>query len=104
MIARTILIALIPTLLTACASQQITKIPDGMRVASAKQVEQCEHKGDVHGVSMLYGVFIESALSKARQQAFDQAKALGANTVVWEPFATQSGATSVHGNAYNCGI
>lgn len=89
-------------LLTSCASQQIVATPEGMRTATEKDVASCELKGDVHGSSMLYGVFVEAALSKARHQAFNQAKSLGANTVVWQPFQTQSGATSVHGNAYLC--
>ena len=89
-------------LLASCASQEINTIPEGMKVASEKGVVSCELKGDIHGTSALYGVFVEVALSKARQQAFNQAKALGANTVVWQPVQTQSGATSVHGNAYSC--
>ena len=89
-------------LFVSCASQEINTIPEGMKVASEKDVVSCELKGDIHGTSALYGVFVEVALSKARQQAFNQAKALGANTVVWQPFQTQSGATSVHGNAYSC--
>jgi len=92
----------IALVVSGCATQSITKVPDGMNVASEGAVKDCEFKGDVHGTSMLYGVFVESALSKARQQAFLQAKGLGANTVVWQPFQTQSGATSVHGNAYFC--
>jgi uncharacterized lipoprotein YddW (UPF0748 family) len=101
MLNKTIII--LPLLLLAgCASQSISKVPDGMRVATNKEVEQCEHKGDVHGVSLLYGAFAEVALSKARQQAFNQAKGMGANTVVFEPFRTEAGATSVHGNAYSC--
>jgi uncharacterized protein YbjQ (UPF0145 family) len=89
-------------LLAGCASQTITKVPEGMKVVNQKDVADCEFKGDIHGVSMLYGVFAESALSKARQQAFEQAKALNANAVVWQPFTTEAGATSVHGNAYSC--
>lgn len=73
-----------------------------MKVANQKDITECEFKGDIHGVSMLYGVFAEVALSKARQQAFEQAKSLSANTVVWQPFTTEAGATSVHGNAYQC--
>lgn len=89
-------------LLTGCASQDINKMPEGMKVALEKDVSACEFKGDVHGVSMFYGAFAEVALSKARQQAFGQAKGYGANTVVFQPFSTESGATSVHGNAYLC--
>lgn len=87
--------------LPGCATTT-TKIPEGMRVAPESAVSSCEFKGDVHGTSMFYGMLVESALAKARQQAFTQAKELGANTVVWQPFQTQSGATSVHGNAYVC--
>lgn len=92
---------LLIALLAGCATTT-TKIPEGMRVATESTVSNCEFKGDVHGTSMFYGMFVESALSKERQQAFSQAKDLGANTVVWQPFQTQSGATSVHGNAYSC--
>lgn len=95
-------ISLIFLLLTSCASQQIVATPPGMKSATEKEIANCEFKGDVHGSSMLYGVFVEAALSKARQQAFNQAQSLGANTVAWQPFQTQSGATSVHGNAYRC--
>lgn len=89
-------------LLQACASQQINEIPADMRVTDEKGAQGCELKGDVHGVSMFYGVFAEAAMSKSRRQAFDQARTMGANTVVWQPFVTQQGATSVHGNAYLC--
>lgn len=87
---------------SACASQEINKVPEGIKVALEKDVSSCEFKGDVHGVSSLYGMFAEVAISKARQQAFTQAKGYGANTVVFQPFNTQYGGTSVHGNAYFC--
>lgn len=92
---------MLAVLITGCATTT-TKIPEGMRVATESAVANCEFKGDVHGTSMFYGVFVESAMAKARQQAFTQARDIGANTVVWQPFQTQSGATSVHGNAYSC--
>lgn len=96
------LIALLTSNLIACASQELNKVPEGMRVATKESVTDCKLLGDIHGISSLYGVFAEVALAKARQQAFTQAKGLGANTVVWEPFSTQHGSTSVHGNAYSC--
>ncbi|MBE0585759.1 MAG: hypothetical protein IH612_18605 [Desulfofustis sp.] len=71
-------------------------------MATQDMVGNCPLLGDVHGVSSLYGVFAESALSKARQQVFEQARSMGANTVVWGPFATPYGSTSVSGNAYAC--
>jgi hypothetical protein len=89
-------------LLSACVSQEINKLPEGIKVALEKDVTNCEFKGDVDGVSSLYGVFAEVAISKARQQAFNQAIGYGANTVVFQPFSTEYGATSVHGNAYFC--
>ena len=92
----------LPITLFACSSQEINKTPEGMRVATVESVKECRFLGDVHGVSSLYGIFAEVALSKSRQQAFDQARELGANTVVWQPFSTQYGSTSVHGNAYKC--
>ncbi len=97
-----IVIALLTVNLTACASQELNKVPDGMKVATKESVTDCKFLGDIHGVSGLYGVFAEAGLAKSRQQALEQAKNLGANTVVWEPFATQHGSTSVHGNAYKC--
>jgi hypothetical protein len=89
-------------LAAGCATTSTAHIPSGTRVATADMVTQCRFLGDVHGVSSLYGVMAESALAKARQQAFAQAAALGANTVVWGPFATPYGSTSVSGNAYAC--
>src|SRR3546814_13729191 len=73
-----------------------------MRVATSDMVSGCKLLGDIHGVSSLYGVFAESALSKARQQAFEQGRSMGANTVVCGPFATPYGSTSVSGNDYVC--
>ncbi len=88
--------------ITSCASQELTKVPEGMTVATKEDISKCKFMGDIHGISSLYGVFAEAALSKSRQQAFEQAKNINADTVVWEPFSTTHGATSVHGNAYKC--
>jgi hypothetical protein len=60
-------ISLLALTLSACASQQIVEIPTGIKVATEKDIATCELKGDVHGTSMFYGVFVEAALSKARQ-------------------------------------
>ena len=95
-------ILLVVLLLTGCASQGVVKAPDGIKVATAKQVEGCTHKGDITGVSMLYGMFANAAIANAKQQAFGQAIELGANTVVWNPLQTHFGGTSVSGNAYTC--
>lgn len=102
MLKKLFLSSFLAMLLLACASVDTNKIPDEMNVSTKEAVINCKFIVDVHGVSSLYGIFAESALAKARQQAFEQAKTLGANTVVWEPFATQYGSTSVHGNAYKC--
>lgn len=88
--------------LVACVTQSTSLVPSDMRVATADTVGQCRLLGDVHGVSALYGVFAETALAKARQKAFEQARGLGANTVMWGPFATPYGSTSVSGYAYSC--
>jgi hypothetical protein len=93
---------LLAVMLAACATQNTALIPDGMRVATSDMVGSCKLLGDVHGVSSLYGVFAEGALAKARQHAFEQARSLGANTVVWGTFETPYGSTSVAGNAYAC--
>lgn len=89
-------------LLASCASLDTNKIPSGMTVSTKEAVSNCKFIGDVHGVSGLYGVFVETALAKSRIQAFEQAKALGADTLVWDSFVTQQGSTAVHGNAYKC--
>lgn len=88
-------------LITGCATTN-TKPPEGMRVAMEKDISACEFLGDVHGTSMFYGMFAGPAISKAQKEAFNNAKALGANTVVWLPVQAQYGGTSVHGNAYHC--
>lgn len=87
---------------SGCASTTTIHVPVGMKVATSEMVASCRLVGDVHGVSSLYGVFAESALANARRQAFEQARLLGANTVVWGPFSTPYGSTSVSGNAYFC--
>jgi len=95
-------ILVLSLILSSCASQGVVKVPDGLKIASARQVENCELKGDINGVSMLYGVLANEAIANAKKQAFEQAKELGANTIVWDPIKTQYGGTSVHGNAYTC--
>lgn len=95
-------VLLLSLTLVACASQETSHTPYGMRVANMDGVKDCRFLGDVHGVSALYGLFAESGLSASRQQAFEQARALGADTVVWEPFTGQHGSTSAHGAAYTC--
>ncbi|KAF0844353.1 hypothetical protein FNL37_1797 [Methylovorus glucosotrophus] len=95
-------IFLLIALLTGCASADLNKVPEGMRVKDEKSVSACEFKGEVNGISSLYGLFAEVALSNARKQAFAQAAELGANTIVWKPQVAQYGSTSANGNAYRC--
>src|SRR3546814_8661075 len=78
---RLILLLGICAALAGCATSGTSHVPAGMRVATSDMVSGCKLLGDIHGVSSLYGVFAESALSKARQQAFEQARSMGANTV-----------------------
>ena len=78
-------------LLSGCVSNEVVKTPDGMKVSLESAVKDCEFKGDVRGVSSLYGYFVETGLARARAQSFQQAKDLGANTIVWQPFQTQVG-------------
>ncbi len=90
------------SIMGGCATPSTSEVPAGMKVATSDMVARCRILGDVHGVSSLYGVFAESALANARQQAFEQARSLGGNTVVWGLFATPYGSTSVSGLAYAC--
>jgi len=89
-------------LATACAGPSISYLPNDVRVAMKQDVNDCEPMGDVHGISSLYGVFAKNALATARKMAIDETRILGGNTVVWYPFQTQVGSTSVHGAAYFC--
>ncbi len=89
-------------LISACATTTAAHIPDGMRVTTADRVASCTPIGDVHGVSGMYGVFGQSALSNARQEAFKQAHEMGANTVVWGQFVAAYGSTAATGMAYTC--
>jgi Domain of unknown function (DUF4156) len=96
-------LTILTVLVSGCATNSgISHIPAGMHVATADSVYGCRLLGDVHGVSGLYGVFAGAALSGARQNAFEQAQAMGANTIVWTQFNTPYGSTSVAGNAYSC--
>lgn len=94
-------IAALSLIVCGCATTN-TKPPAGMRVATEKDVINCEFKGDVHGTSLLYGMFAGPAITKAQNEAFQNAKLLGANSVVWLPVQAQYGGTSVHANAYHC--
>ena len=96
----TILAALL--LLSGCATTTASHVPDGMRVTTADRVSACTTAGDVHGVSGLYGVFGQSALANARQEAFKQAAEMGANTVVWGQVVASYGSTAITGMAYKC--
>src|SRR3546814_18205896 len=97
---RLILLLGICAALAGCATSGTSHVPAGMRVATSDLVSGCKLLGDIHGVSILYGVFAESALSKASQPDFEQARSMGATTVIWGHFYTSSGYTSVSGNAY----
>lgn len=101
-LARVLLFIATCATLIGCATSSTSLVPPDMRVATADTVGNCRLLGDVHGVSGLYGVFAEKALADCRQKAFKQARALGANTIVWGAFATPYGSTSVSGNAYLC--
>lgn len=94
-------ITLIMLILAGCAST-VTKPPQGLKVITEKESANCEFKGDVHGVSMFYGMFAGPAISKAQKEAYAQAISVGANSIVWLPVQAQYGGTSVHGNAYYC--
>jgi len=96
-------LTILAVLVSGCATNSgISHIPAGMRVATGDALFGCRLLGDVHGVSGLYGVFAGAALSGARQNAFEQAQAMGANTIVWTQFNTQYGSTSVAATTYSC--
>jgi hypothetical protein len=104
---RTPVLLVLLNVLALCAggcatNSEISHVPADMKVATADTVGNCRLIGDVHGVSSSYGLFAGAGLSKARQQAFTQARALGANTVVWGQFETPYGSTSVSALAYAC--
>src|SRR3546814_7262968 len=71
---RLILLLGICAALAGCATSGTSHVPAGMRVATSDMVSGCKVLGDIHCVSSLSGVFAASALSKARQQAFGQAR------------------------------
>ena len=63
---------------------------------------QCEHLGDVHGISWLYGIFGNTGLNNAQAAAREQAIGLKATHLVWTGFDTGTGSTAAHGMAYRC--
>ena len=90
-------------ILPACATSVGSSVGNsGIKISLAKDVENCEFLGDVHGVSSFYGVFAASALESSRQSAMKRAAELGATNIVWQTNDTSYGSTSVTGNAFNC--
>ena len=88
--------------LVACGHGAPQSEPAALHIATADMVWACRLLGDVHGVSSLYGVFAAKALAKGRVAAMNQARKLGADTIVWIGFNTPHGSTSVDGLAYDC--
>ncbi|GGF52862.1 hypothetical protein GCM10011332_02640 [Terasakiella brassicae] len=89
--------------LNACeTSTNIKPIDYGVVVAAQKDVEECTLLGDVHGVSSLYGLFVEQGTTNARNQALNKAGEMGATHIVWGQFVGGHGSTSAHGMAYLC--
>ena len=100
---RFILAALVGVLVSGCASGVGgSNPPEGITVSDAKMVANCTFVSDVHGTSPFYGVFVNAALTDARQVAMKEAKKLGATHVVFTTTATGHGSTAASGQAYRC--
>lgn len=89
-------------LLSGCASAHLNDTPAGITVTTIDRVKDCQTLGDIHGISGRYGLFAAAGMADAREDALSAAKKLGANTVVFEPFASNYGSTTAHGYAYKC--
>jgi hypothetical protein len=90
--------------ISACAMAPSERAA-AVRDADEHMVEACRYVGEVQGASGWGGPGGTSAgATNSRNEARDQAAALGATHVVWNPASsTQTGATMVSGRAYRCG-
>jgi hypothetical protein len=88
-------------LLSACAtapSERAASVKD----ADPKMVETCTYLGEVEGTSMFGGPGGHgAAVNNSKNEARDQAAAMGATHVVWNNM-TESTLTAVAGRAYKC--
>lgn len=93
---------LLTVALAACAtSEQPIGVP-GIQSATEQQVAACKYLDTVAGASGWYGVFARKGLENARLAALEQAQALGATHVVWQPLAQGHGSSQAAGRAFRC--
>jgi hypothetical protein len=89
--------------LGACTGSVGPKRVEGIEQAQASETAGCDFLGDVTGVSGWYGVFASEGLASAKVAAQQEARELGADTVVFEKPALERGSTSITAQAYRCG-
>jgi hypothetical protein len=93
------LLPLVALLLAGCASTAPVTL-EGVQSADAGGVTGCRYVDDVAGSSTVGG---SMGLDRARLEALEQAKAAGANRVVWVPLGQSGfGWVRVAGKAYKC--
>jgi hypothetical protein len=89
--------------LSACATTGDVEMRGNMRIVRASMVQACRPVGGIQGASGYYGRFEQTGLEAAEIEAIADARAKGANTIVWESLtAPPTGLTAVSGMAYVC--
>ncbi len=85
--------------LDAMGQQQQTY---GIVVADEATVANCRFVGDVDGASQWHGLWEQTGLVEARNQALKEAAELRASHVEWTQQSDAGGAVTVRGRAYDC--
>lgn len=89
---------------TAGCAGPVTPVQvEGVQSTDEAGAVGCQYVDTVIGSSGWYGVNAGLGLSNARTDALNQAKAIGANRVVWVPMAQGYGSTHASARAYKCG-
>lgn len=98
-----ILIFVLAFHVAGCVNSQSThELSKDIVVSNKEMVHSCKYISDIHGSSVLYGMFATAGISGARSAAINQAKQLGATHVTIDSVEAVYGSTTVNASAYRC--
>lgn len=102
MFTRHMVLVLLSTL-TGCNQCPTIRDIEGIKIIDAKSAESCKFLNMVSTISGMGGTSSNSGLIDAREKVLEQAKVLGANSVVFDqPSFAAHGTTHLSGKAYQC--
>lgn len=97
-----LLVAALALPLAACIRDPGFTGVAGVREATAAEVAQCRYISDFRMTPGTYGVLADQGIKYARNKIMADAKASGANAVVFDQVSPGSDIYELHAVAYSC--